>query len=283
MSRILYMNGDYVPEHEAKVSVFDRGFLFGDAVYEVTAVVHGRLLDFEGHMARLRRSLGELGIVSPVPAGELGGIHRELIERNGLRQGVVYLQISRGMADRSFLYPADPEPTIVLFTQARELLDNPKADTGVRVISAGDLRWGRRDIKTVQLLYSSMAKMAAGNAGVDDAWMVEDGFVTEATSSNAFIAKKGTVITRPLGRQILPGVTRAAILRYAREAGLEVEERPFSIAEAKGADEAFMTSASTFVIPVVEIDGVAVGDGKPGPLARRLRNIYLNEIENIGS
>lgn len=280
MSRIVYVNGAYLPEEEAKVSVFDRGFLFADGVYEVTSVLDGRLVDFQGHAERLKRSLAELDMASPVSMDELLDIHRELLARNGVEEGMVYLQITRGApADRDFVFP-DPEktpPTLVVFTQSKGLVDSPAAATGIKVISIDDIRWGRRDIKTVQLLYPSMGKMMARAAGADDAWMVEDGLVTEGTSNNAYIIRDGRIVTRHLGNEILHGITRAAVLRVAREAQMEVEERPFSIDEAKRADEAFITSASTFVTPVVAIDGVALGDGMPGPVARRLREIYIDE------
>ncbi len=280
MSRTVYVNGDYLPEAEAKVSVFDRGFLFADGVYEVTSVLDGKLIDFEGHAKRLERSLGELDMAAPVTMEDLLEIHRELVRRNRLDEGMIYLQVTRGAAaDRDFAFP-DPElvaSSLVLFTQAKRLADNPVAQTGIKVISIDDLRWARRDIKTVQLLYPSMGKMMAKSAGVDDAWMVEDGHVTEGTSNNAYIVKDGRIITRHLGQEILHGITRAAVLRLAREAQLKVEERAFTIAEAKAADEAFVTSASTFVMPVVEIDGTRVGGGTPGPVARRLRDIYLDE------
>lgn len=281
MSRIVYVNGDYVPEEEAKVSVFDRGFLMADAVYEVTSVLGGKLIDFAGHVARLHRSLDELEMGQPVTDEELLAIHRELVARNGIVDGLVYLQVTRGNpGDRDFVFP-DPKavkPGIVLFTQSKPgLADVPAAKTGWKIISIPDVRWGRRDIKTVQLLYPSMGKMMAKKAGCDDAWFTEDGFVTEGTSNNAYIVKGRRIITRALSNEILHGITRAAVLRYAREAQMEVEERSFTMDEAKSADEAFVTSASAFVMPVVEIDGKAVGAGKPGPVSVRLREIYLEE------
>lgn len=278
MSRTVYVNGAFLPEEEATISIFDRGFLFADGVYEVTSVLGGKLIDFEGHARRLERSLGELEMASPVTQDELLSIHRELVARNDVEDGLVYLQITRGAADRDFAYPDGATPSIVLFTQAKPgLADSPKAKEGLKVISIEDQRWGRRDIKTVQLLYPSMGKMAAKKAGADDAWMVEDGFVTEGTSNNAYIVKNGAIITRHLGNEILHGITRAAVLRFAREAQMQVEERSFTLEEALDADEAFVTSASTFVMPVVEIDGTSVGAGVPGPVAARLREIYLEE------
>ena len=277
MSRIVYVNGAWLPEEEATVSVFDRGFLFADAVYEVTSVLEGRLVEFAGHAQRLARSLGELGMEMPMSEAALLEVHRELVARNGLDEGLVYLQVTRGAADRDFAWPEGAAPTVVLFTQEKAIADAPSAGRGLRVVSIPDQRWGRRDIKTVQLLYPSMGKMMAKAAGADDAWMIEDGHVTEGTSNNAYIVSGGKIVTRQLGNEILHGITRAAVLKMAREAQMEVEERPFTLAEAQAADEAFITSASSFVMPVVEIDGVAVGDGTPGPVARRLREIYLDE------
>ncbi|MHA6264658.1 D-amino-acid transaminase [Arenibacterium sp. CAU 1754] len=279
--RTVYVNGEYLPEDEAKISIFDRGFLMADGVYEVTSVLDGKLIDFDGHAARLERSLAELDMACPVTMGELLAIHRELVARNNIVEGMVYLQVTRGApGDRDFAFP-DPDETpstIVLFTQNKPgLADNPVAKKGIKVISIDDIRWGRRDIKTVQLLYPSMGKMMAKKAGADDAWMVEDGFVTEGTSNNAYIVKGNKIITRALSNDILHGITRAAVLRFAREAQMEVEERNFTIDEARAADEAFVTSASTFVMPVVEIDGAKIGEGVPGRVAPRLREIYLEE------
>ena len=281
MSRTVYVNGEYLPEDAAKVSVFDRGFLMADGVYEVTSVMGGKLVDFEGHLVRLHRSLSELEMAMPVTDEEMLAIHRELVARNGIDNGLVYLQVTRGAADRDFAYPdpATVPSTLVLFTQAKPaLIDSPAARTGIRVISIPDIRWGRRDIKTVQLLYPSMGKMAARKAGADDAWMIEDGVVTEGTSNNAYIVKGNSIVTRHLGPEILAGITRAALLRFAREAQMTVEERPFTLEEAKAADEAFITSATMFVTPVVSIDGAPVGAGTPGPVAGRLRDIYIDEM-----
>ena len=277
MKRIVYVNGDYVPEVDAKISVFDRGFLMADGVYEVTSVLGGKLVDFDGHVKRLMRSLRELDMKAPCTEEELLDIHRELVKRNAVTEGLVYLQVTRGVAERDFAYPKDAKPTLVMFTQTKSLIDNPVAKQGIKVISIDDIRWGRRDIKTVQLLYPSMGKMMAKAAGADDAWMVEDGKVTEGTSNNAYIVKNGKIITRQLSHEILHGITRAAVLRFAKEAQMDVEERAFTIDEAKAADEAFFTSASAFVMPVVEVDGATLGDGKPGPVTMRLREIYLEE------
>ena len=282
MTRTVYVNGDYLPEGEAKVSIFDRGFLMADGVYEVTSVLDGKLIDFDGHLKRLWRSLTELEMTCPITGGDLLAMHRELVARNGIDQGMIYLQITRGNpGDRSFVFPDISVPaTVVAFTQAiPNLADAPAAKTGFKIITIPDLRWGRVDIKTVQLLYPSMGKMAAKKAGVDDSWFTdESGAVTEGTSNNAYIVKGHRIITRALGTDILHGITRAAVLRFAAEAQFEVEERAFTPAEAQAADEAFSTAASIFVMPVVEIDGTPVGSGKPGPVATRLREIYLDEM-----
>ena len=266
MSRTVYVNGEYLPEEDAKISIFDRGFLFADGVYEVTSILDGKLIDFDGHAKRLARSLNELDMQAPCTEEELLEIHRELIARNDLNEGLIYLQVTRGAADRDFAYPsADTKPTLVLFSQAKKIAVSAAAESGIKVISIPDERWGRRDIKTVQLLYPSMGKMMAKAAGADDAWMVEDGFVTEGTSNNAYIVTHdGTIVTRHLSTEILHGITRAAVLNMANK-------------EAQHAAEAFITSASSFVMPIVSIDGAAVGTGAPGPIAKRLREIYLEE------
>lgn len=282
MTRIVYVNGDYLPEAEARVSIFDRGFLMADAVYEVTSVLDGKLIDFQGHIQRLARSMAELEMTCPMDADALLAMHRELVVRNGIDQGMVYLQVTRGNpGDRSFLFPPPDLPgTVVAFTQdVPNLADAPAAKTGFKIITLPDLRWGRVDIKTVQLLYPSIGKTAAKKAGADDSWFTDEaGQVTEGTSNNAYIVKGNRIITRALGTDILHGITRAAVLRFAAEAQFVIEERPFTPDEALAADEAFSTAASIFVMPVVEIDGKPVGTGKPGPVAARLREIYLEEM-----
>ena len=280
MSRIVYVNGKYLPEEEASISIFDRGVLMAAAVYEVTSVLDCKLLEFEGHLKRLKRSLSELDIPEPSVFNDLLEIHHKLVNDNQVEQGGVYLQVTRGVADRDFVYPKDVEPTLVIFTQSKDILGSPLVNSGMKVISIDDLRWGRRDIKTVQLLYPSMGKMMAKAADCDDAWMVEDGYVTEGTSNNAYIVVGNKIITRELSNDILHGITRASVLRYAKEAQMIVEERSFSVDEVKSADEAFITSASTFVMPVVEFDGVLIGAGKPGNVSKRLREIYIEESRN---
>ncbi len=278
MSRIVYVNGAYVPEEEAKVSVFDRAFLFGDGVYEVTAVLDRKLVDFQPHVARLDRSLKEIALTAPLSPAELRRLHKELVARNNVTEGIVYLEITRGAAERDFAYPVDARPTVVAFTQSRPLIENPYATTGARVITIPDLRWKRRDIKSTAMLAQAMGKQEAKLKGAYEAWMVEDGCVTEGTSSSAFILDaQGVVRTQPLGHHILPGVTRRAVLRLAALEGISLEERPFTVAEALAAREAFMTAASALVLPIVEIDGIPIGDGKPGGIARTFRSLYVEE------
>jgi D-alanine transaminase len=277
--RQVYVNGQIMPESEAKISVLDRGFLFADAVYEVAAVLGGRLIDYDGHVRRLKRSLDELEMRAPLPDEELLSTIRRVVELNTLNEGLVYLQVTRGAADRDFSYPDENvSPSLVIFTQAKSLLNNPLAKAGLKVVTVPDLRWQRRDIKTVQLLYPSMAKMAAKRRGADDAWLVEDELVTEGTSNNAFIVTAdGTIVTRAISNSILSGITRAAILKVASEVGMRLVERPFSIREALAASEAFNTSASAFVMPVVQVDESPIGPGTVGPVALRLREIYISE------
>lgn len=276
MSRIVYVNGEYLPEEEAKISVFDRSFLFADGVYEVTAVIDGGLVDNAGHLVRLQRSLDELKIPAPMPMGGIEAAQKEVVRRNDLREGALYLQISRGTADRDFAIP-DVQPTLVIFTHRRSLAEVPAAAKGWAVVTLADIRWSRRDIKTVQLLSSSLAKQAALDAGADDAWLVEDGFVTEGTASNAWIVKGGRLITRQLSNDILHGITRRAVLALAEADGIAVEERPFTVEEAMAADEAFVTSATSFVMPVTRIDGRQIGNGNPGSVTMRLRELYIGE------
>jgi len=277
MSRIVYVNGEYLPEEEGRISIFDRGFLFADGVYEVSAVLNGRLVDNQAHLTRLHRSLSELDIPQPVSDDDIVAAQKQLIKRNALSEGLVYLQITRGPADRDFAFPEHPEPTLVMFTQAHALIESPIAERGMKIHTVEDIRWKRRDIKTVGLLAPSMAKQAALDAGADDAWMVEDGYVTEGTSNNAFIVSDdGVIKTRHLSNFILHGITRAAILRLAEQEGISIEEGPFTPEEAYQAREAFITSATAFALPVVNIDGYEIGDGNPGPMTRHLRRLYID-------
>jgi len=281
MARIVFVNGDFLPFEEARIPIMDRGFLFADGIYEVSAVVGGRLVDNEGHLTRLDRSLSEIRIANPYTTEEWVALQTELVARNGLDEGLVYMQVTRGVAERDFTFPKDAAPTVVMFTQAKTILASPYAETGVAVVTVDDLRWKRRDIKSVALLAQVLAKQAAADAGVFEAWMVEDGAVTEGSSSTAFIVTRdGTIVTRPLSNAILPGITRRSVMRLAQETQLRIEERLFSVEEAHDAAEAFLTSASSFVMPVVAIDGRPVGDGRPGPLTRRLRALYLEMAQS---
>jgi D-alanine transaminase len=276
---IAYVNGSFVPLSEAKVSVLDRGFLFADGIYEVAAVLDGKLIDSAAHLARLERSVGEIQLALPETVARIEALQKELIARNSLDNGMVYLQVTRG-ADKSRDFPfpkGDVPSTLVMFVTAKDIVNAASAKTGIGVISVPDIRWERRDIKSVALLAQVLAKQAAAAAGAGEAWMIEDGFVTEGGSSSAFILTKDDVIvTRPNSNAILPGCTRKAVVALAEERQLKVEERLFTIAEALAAKEAFITSASSFVQPVVSIDGKPVGDGKPGPMATRLREIYID-------
>ncbi len=277
--RSVFINHQYVSEDQAKVSVFDRGFLFADAVYEITSVIGGKLVDFDSHFARLKRSLAELDLTLPMERGDLLAMHREMVKRNNIDEGLVYLQVTRGVAERDFAFPAPTtEQTIIAFTQKKTLIDNPAVKNGIKIITLADLRWGRCDIKTVQLLCASLGKMEAKTHGADDAWLVADGYVTEGTSNNAYIVNDdGVIVTRNLSHRILSGITRKAVLKCAADLNMKVEERPFSVDEAKQAAEAFCTSATTFVLPIVEINGQPIGDGTPGPVAKALRKVYISE------
>ena len=274
--RSVYVNGEWLPEDKASISVFDRGFLFADAVYEVAAVIERKLVDYPGHAARLARSLQELGMTMPAGDDELLGLHREAVKRNDLNEGLVYLQITRGAADRDFLIDTASKPSLVMFTQQKKVRANAKADIGLKVQCVPDLRWGRRDIKTVQLLYSSLMKTEAAQKGLDDVILVEEGIVTEASSANLHIVDAGgTIVTPPLSRALLPGITRGSVLSIARENGMPIKESAVSVQALGDAREVFITSATSFVMPVVEIDGRPVGNGVPGPVTRRMRDLYI--------
>ena len=277
MEKIVYVNGDFVKEREAKISVFDRGFLFADGVYEVCSVLDGRLIDNANHLKRLRRSLRELAMPSPASDAEIEAIQNALITQNALEEGCIYLQITRGAADRDFAYPKKSTPSLMLFTQQKNLLHPPQAKTGITVITVPDIRWARRDIKTIGLLAPSMAKQTALNHGADDAWFIENGLVTEGSSNNAFIVTQDDVIrTRQASHAILNGITRTAILALCRQHHYQFEERSFSLEEALEAKEAFISSATTFIWPVIAIDNTPINDGKLGPVAQKLRALYID-------
>lgn len=284
LDSIAYVNGSYVPLSEAKVSILDRGFLFADGIYEVSAVLQGKLIDNESHLARLKRSVGEISLPLPESLERITEIQRELIARNGIENGLVYIEVTRGAdVGRDFAFPKNVKPTLVMFTSVKDIVNAPAAKSGIGVITVPDIRWSRRDIKSVALLAQVLAKQAAAEAGAGEAWMVEDGAVTEGGSSSAFILTQNDVlVTRQNSSSILPGCTRKAVVKLAEERQLRVEERPFTIEEALAAKEAFITSASTFVQPVVSIDGKAVANGKPGPMATRLREIYIEFARATG-
>ena len=284
MSRIVYVNGSFVPYEDAKIPIMDRGFLFADGIYEVSAVMGGKLVDNEAHLARLDRSLGEIRIKNPYATEKWIELQRELIQRNAVSEGLVYIEVTRGVAERDFAFPKDVEPTVVMFTQEKNMTSAPAAETGVAVITVPDLRWKRRDIKSVALLAQVLAKQAAAEAGVAEAWMVEDGKVTEGGSSTSFIVTKdGTIVTRELSHSLLPGITRKTLIRLAEETQIKVEERAFSVEEAQEAQEAFLTSATSLVMPIVKIDDKPVGSGKVGPIAKRMREIYIDMAKSTAN
>ncbi len=281
MCRVVYLNNEFVNEKEAKISIFDRGFLFADAVYEVTTVLNGELVGFREHLNRLKQSLLKLNYNFKIEEEKLLWIHRKLIKENDLKDGLVYLQISRGVSERNFIYSKETEPTLVLFTQKESLLAPNRLNRKLKVISVPDIRWQKRDIKTTQLLAASMMKTKAKEMGKDDAWMLEGEFITEGTSNNAFIIdNSGKLITRNLSNMILPGVTRAFLIKLAWELKIPVEERPFTLKEAYNASEAFITSATNFITSVVEIDDILIGKGTIGPITLMLRKRYLQTISS---
>lgn len=276
--RTVFLNGQYLPESEAQVSIFDRGFLFADSVYEVISVLDGKLVDFDAHVVRLHRSMAELKMGRAPDRETVLTVCRALVARNELVEGVVYLQITRGNpGDRDFLFPpTGTQPTIAAFTQSMALIDRPQATTGLSIVTLPDRRWGMATVKTTQLLYASLMKEEAKSQGADDAWLVRDGFVTEGTSQNAHIVTQDEVlITHPLDSSILHGITQASVLELARQGAVKVETRAFTVDEARNAAEALVTAASTFVLPVSRIDGVQIGDGKAGPITLKLREIYI--------
>ena len=283
MTRVVYVDGAYAPYAEAAVHVEDRGYQFADAVYEVCEVLNGCLVDERRHLLRLRRSLSELHMPMPMDFRSLGVILRETVRRNRVKNGVVYLQVSRGVARRDFAFPAGgtPQSIVCLARSLSPARGEKKAAAGISVITVPDIRWHRVDIKTTGLLAQSLARQQAKDAGADEAWMVDhESFITEGASCNAWIATAGgKLVTHPAKSGILRGITREVAIEIARRSGLELEERAFTAAEAKAAEEAFQTSASGLVMPVVKIDGQAIGNGKPGPVASKLRSSYHSTAE----
>jgi D-alanine transaminase len=269
-----WLNGTFCDESTASVSIFDRGLLFGDGVYEVATVVRGRLLDADLHLARLERSLAAIRCANPLTTAQWLEMMQALVDANALDEGLVYLQVTRGVAERDFAFPASAAPTHFAFARPKPLLQDPAA-AGVSVHVVPDERWARCDIKSTAMLAQVLAKQSARAAGAFEAMMHEDGVVTEGGSSNLWIVQGGTLITRPLSHDILAGITRDVVLALAHAAGIPVQERAFTVDEARAADECLMTSATSFVLPVVTIDGAPVRDGTPGPVARTLREAYI--------
>jgi len=286
MTRVVYIDGRYLPYAQARVHAEDRGFQFGDAVYEVCEVRNGRLVDETRHMARLARSLGELGIGEPMSARAWGRVLRETVRRNRVGDGFVYLQVSRGARPRDFLFPPDHvAPTVVcLARNSNPARSEAAAETGIGIKTMPDIRWGRCDIKTVMLLPASLAKEAARKEGAAEAWFVDaQGYVTEGGSSNAWIVDRdGRLVTRQIDNAILRGVTRTTLIDLLKRENIELVERPFTVEEAKAAREAFITSATSIVMPVVKIDGKPVGNGAPGLLSLRLRAEFHSAAEMAG-
>ena len=276
----VYVNGEFVSDEQAKISIFDRGFLFSDSVYEVTTVLEGKLVSWAGHIDRLERSLTRLKIVVPFNGETLLSLHRQLIKLNELSDGLIYMQISRGSAERDFFIKENLKPSLVMFSQKIDLLDPSRLNRCLKVLTVPETRWKHRDIKTTQLLAASLVKTDARARGFDDAWFVENGHVTEGTSSNAFIITENKkIITCKISKNILAGVTRVSILETAKFLGFEVEVRPFSVKEAEFAKEAFITSATNFIASVVQINGSLIGRGDVGSITKLLREQYLVDIK----
>jgi D-alanine transaminase len=276
--RQVYINGEFKKEDEAKVSIFDRGLLFSDSLYEVTTVINGKLIDFNNHMKRLDRSMTELKFKKLLNHEDILAFHRKLIELNNLKEGMIYLQVTRGVVDRSFDMPKDEiKPTVLAFTQEKIIIDSESAKNGIKVMTLDDMRWKRCDIKTTQLLYASMAKTEATEKGFDDAWMIRQGYITEGSSSNAWIIKGKIIMTRHSDNLILSGITRDAIFKCAKDLGYEVVTKNISLSDAQSANEAFITSATACVMPVVKINTNQIGDGKPGKFVTALRAEYIKQ------
>ena len=276
MQRTVYLNGEYLPEDEAKISIFDRAVLFGDAIYEVAGVLDGKLIDFDAHMQRYRSSLGKLKIPVPLSDEQILTIFRDLVDLNGIEEGLIYMQVTRGVADRDFIWQGELQPTVFIFTQHKVSVENKYAETGVALKSVDDIRWARRDIKSVNLLGQVLGKMVASEAGAYEALMIDgDGYVTECGSSSFFIVTDDLLLTRPLDNDILPGITRKAIIALCNTHGIRLVETRFTLEQALQADEALISSASSYVLPVVRIDEQKIGNGTPGPYCQKLRQIYI--------
>lgn len=279
-SNIVFLNGEFLPKDKAKISVFDRGFIFGDGIYEVVPVMNGVLVDKSEFWERFKRSLKEIALNFPYKDSEFESILNELIAKNALKEGGVYMQITRGVASRDFAFTKGLQPTIMAFVYAANIQNNELASKGISVVSVPDIRWKRRDIKSISLLAQCYAKEMAVNAGADEGFMVENGKVTEATSASAFIIKDKTLITKPFSNEILCGIRRQNILKFARELNLSVVERAFSMNEVYEADEVFISAASLPILGVVRADGKMIANGKVGKFTQQLRQRYLQKMRN---
>ena len=273
---IAYVNGQYVPIEDAKVSIMDRGLMFADGVYEVAAIINGKLIDNYEHLKRLERSLNSIKLFSPIPISNIPSVEKELLAKNDINEGTLYLHITRGESDREFSFPDIVKPSLVMFVQSKNLIHLEPDDLAATVITVPDVRWKRRDIKSIALIAQVLAKQIAKEEGADEVWMVEDGCITEGGSSNAFIIKDDKLITRNSNNLILSGITRMAIMTLAKDFGISIEERSFTLDEAYNATEAFFTSASAFIMPVIRIDDKLISGGKPGPISLKLRELYIN-------
>ena len=281
MPRLVYLNGKFLPDAEAHISIFDRGFLFSDSVYEVTAVIEGKLVDWQEHFARLVRSLDHLDIVNNFNEEEFYKIQKKLINQNELKEGLCYIQITRGFGERDFNYGNKSFlPTVVMFTQEKSILNNPATKAGIKIITVPDDRWKRRDIKTTQLLAQSIAKSSAVQKGLDDSLLVQDGFINEGSSSNAFIIKDDHIYTPSLSNFILGGITRSTVIEFCKTKNIQIIEQKIHVDDVMDAQEVFLTSATGFVIPVIEIDGRPVGNGSVGDKVKEIQQIYLEQIKS---
>lgn len=280
--RQVYINGEFKKEDEAKVSIFDRGLLFSDSVYEVTSVINSKLIDFKYHVKRLDHSMNELKFKTLIDHDEILAFHRKLIDLNNLKEGMIYTQVTRGVVDRSFDMPKQAiKPTVLAFTQEKKILESDSAKNGIKVMTLEDMRWKRNDIKTTQLLYASMAKSEATAKGFDDAWMLRQGYITEGSSNNVWIIRSKNIMTRQSDNLILSGITRAVVLECAKKLNYEVITKNFTKVDAESADEAFMTSATGLITPVVKINSSQIGDGKPGNFTKSLRAEYIKRALEI--
>ena len=274
----VFVNGEFLPSKEAKVSAFDRGFIFGDGIYEVVPVINSRLVDREGFWHRFERSLDQIELKLPYDKEKFEEILYEIISRNALKEGGIYMQITRGAAPRDFYFIENLTPSIFIFCYEASVIDNPLAKSGIEIVSVPDIRWKRRDIKSVSLLAQCYAKNEAHKKGAYEGFMVEDGYVTEGCSSSAFIIKYKTLITKPLSNEILPGIRRKKLLNLAREVGLKVEQRKFSMQEVYDADEAFISAATLILLPVIKADGKLINGGRIGEFAPKLRELYAKDM-----